>query len=70
MPEDNARLVRDNDIARLAAMSQSWVRKQRMFRRRGLDHVLDIDPVMLGSSPRYRLADVLAWLALCSKRGE
>ena len=70
MSDDNTRLVRDSYIAELASMSQSWVRKQRMFRRRGLDHVLNIDPVMLGSSPRYRLADVLAWLTSCSKRGE
>ena len=70
MSEDNARLVRDSHIAELASMSQSWVRKQRMFRRRGLKHVLNIDAVMIGASPRYRLADVLAWLASCSKRGE
>lgn len=60
---ENNVLLRDSDAAGILAMSQSWIRKQRMFRRRGLDHVLNIDPVMIGSCPRYRLADVLAWLA-------
>jgi predicted DNA-binding transcriptional regulator AlpA len=68
MSDDTNRLVRDAHIAELAAMSQSWVRKQRMFRRRGLDHVLDIDPVMIGSSPRYRLADIEGWLASRSNK--
>jgi hypothetical protein len=44
-------------------MSKSWIRKQRMYRRRGVDHVLAIDPVMIGSVPRYRLVDVEEWLA-------
>ena len=63
MSIDNARLVRDSYISDLSSMSQSWIRKQRMLRRRGLEHVLNIDPVLIGSVPRYRLADVLAWLA-------
>lgn len=63
MSEDTNRLVRDGHIAELIGMSKSWVRKQRMYRRRGDDHVLAIDPVMIGSVPRYRLADVEAWLA-------
>jgi hypothetical protein len=43
-------------------MSRPWIRKQRMSRRAGLPHVLGIDPIMIGSRPRYRLADVEAWL--------
>jgi predicted DNA-binding transcriptional regulator AlpA len=61
--DDSTRLIRDADIARLTSMSKSWVRKQRMNRRRGLPHVLTIDPVRIGSVPRYRLNDVEAWLA-------
>jgi predicted DNA-binding transcriptional regulator AlpA len=68
MPSDSNQLIRDKDVARLAAMSNSWVRKQRMYRRRGLAHVLTIDPVMIGSVPRYRLSDVEAWLASQSNR--
>ena len=33
-----------------------------MYRRAGLTHALTIDPIMIGSRPRYRLADVEAWL--------
>jgi hypothetical protein len=55
-------LVADKFIASFTSMSQSWVRKQRMYRRRGLAHVLNIDPVMIGSAPRYRLDEFDAWL--------
>jgi hypothetical protein len=34
-----------------------------MLRRRGADHVLAIDPVMIGSVPRYWWAEVQAWFA-------
>jgi predicted DNA-binding transcriptional regulator AlpA len=57
------RLLRDADIAELLGMSKSWVRKQRMLRRHGADHVLAIDPVMIGSAPRYWWAEVQAWFA-------
>jgi predicted DNA-binding transcriptional regulator AlpA len=63
VPDDTNRLLRDADIAGLLGMSKSWVRKQRMLRRRGSDHVLAVDPVMIGSAPRYWLADVQAWFA-------
>ena len=63
MSEHSNRLVRDAHIAELIGMSKSWVRKQRMYRRRGEHHVLTIDAVMIGSVPRYCLADVQAWLA-------
>lgn len=56
-------LMNDRDVSRITAMSQSWVRRQRMMRRQGLEHVFDIDPVMLGSSPRYRQSDVDSWLS-------
>jgi hypothetical protein len=68
MNTENNVLLRDSDAAGIIAMSQSWIRKQRMLRRRGLEHVLNIDPVLIGSVPRYRLADVLAWLASRSGR--
>ena len=56
------RLIGDGEVAELLSMSRSWVRKQRFLRRRGLPHVFDIDPVMIGSSPRYPLEDVEAWI--------
>ena len=60
--QGSGRLVDDACVAGLLSMSRSWVRKQRFLRRRGRPHVFDIDPVMIGSVPRYRLEDVLAWI--------
>ena len=56
------RLINDAEIARLLSMSRSWVRKQRFNRRHGLPHVFDLDPVLIGSVPRYRIEDVIAWI--------
>lgn len=55
-------LIGDGDIARFLSISKSWVRKERFSRRHGLKHTLTLDPVMIGRCPRYRLADVQAWL--------
>ena len=55
-------LINDAGIAHLACMSRSWVRKERFLRRHGQPHVLDLDPIMIGSSPRYRLDEVIAWI--------
>jgi hypothetical protein len=56
-------LCSDSDLAAVFRMSPEWVRKQRMYRRLGRPHVLTIDPVMITPrSPRYRRADVQAWL--------
>ncbi len=48
--------------------AQEWgsIRGQRFKRRHGQPNVFDVDPVMVGSVPRYRRTDVLAWL---EKRG-
>ena len=58
-----SRLVGDTKLASLLAMSNSWVRVERHKRRNGLPHTLNIDPVMVGSSPRYRVEDVEAFIA-------
>ena len=55
-------LIGDAEIAQLVSLSRSWVRKQRWSRRHGHPHAFDIDPVMIGSVPRYRLRDVLTWI--------
>ena len=55
-------LICDGDITKLIALSKSWVRKQRWLRRHGLPHEFTVDPVMIGSTPRYRLDEVLAWI--------
>ena len=56
------KLVNDLDIAGLLSISRSWVRKERFSRRHGKPHVFDVDPVLIGTSPRYRMVDVLAWI--------
>ena len=56
------RLIGDSEIASLLSMSRSWVRKQRWNRRHGHPHVFDIDPILIGSVPRYRLEAVLGWI--------
>ena len=55
------RLVNDAIIADLLSMSRSWVRKERFNRRHGLPHSFTVDPVMVGSVPRYRIEDVEAY---------
>ncbi len=59
----NSVLISDADIADMLGMSRSWVRKERFNRRRGLPHTLTIDPVMIGSTPRYRQSEVMDWVA-------
>jgi predicted DNA-binding transcriptional regulator AlpA len=56
------RLLRDKQIADILSVSSSWVRKERFNRRKGNAHVLDIDPVMIGSAPRYQLSAIEDWL--------
>jgi hypothetical protein len=58
----NNPLISDRDIAEHLSMSKSWVRQQRLLRRRGEPHFLTIDPVMIGTSPRYRVEDLDALL--------
>ena len=52
----------DKRLAARLDLSTSWVRKQRWLRRHGQDHILTIDPVMIGRSPRYKTADIEIWL--------
>ena len=55
------RLLKDKQIADLLAVSSSWVRKERFNRRHGLAHSLSIDPIMIGSVPRYRESEFRSW---------
>ena len=56
------KFLNDKTLASAMCMSQSWVRVQRYKRRKGLPHILSIDPVMIGSSPRYRMEDLEAFI--------
>lgn len=55
-------LLSDAHVAQLTSMSSSWVRNQRFKLRHGLKHSLTVAPVMVGSVPRYRQADVINWI--------
>jgi hypothetical protein len=54
--------VDDKHIAGELLVSPSWVRGQRRKRRRGLPHYLTIDPVLVGSMPRYLAEDFAEWM--------
>ncbi|CAN7163984.1 hypothetical protein LJR219_000199 [Phenylobacterium sp. LjRoot219] len=56
-------LYRDRDVAKLIGMSSSWVRGQRHLRRHGKEHVLALDPVLIGSTPLYPADELLKWVA-------
>jgi hypothetical protein len=55
-------LLADRDIARALSISPVTIRKQRFERRHGLPHWFTVDPVMVGSAPRYRASEVFAWI--------
>jgi len=55
-------LMTDRDIAKRLSFSESWVRQQRSNRRHGRPHVLALDPVYVGDSPRYPREEFEAWL--------
>jgi hypothetical protein len=54
--------VTDSWLAIQLQMAVSTIRSQRFKRRHGLDHWLDLAPVYIGSKPRYRRTDAIAWL--------
>ncbi len=61
MSKREDRFVRDAEIAAYLRVSCSWVRKQRMYRMRGIPHFFSVDPVYIGSMPRYRADAFRAW---------
>jgi len=66
MPE----MLNDKDIAHCLRVSPEWVRQERFRRRHGKPHCLDMDPVLVGSKPRYLSKDFQAWLAGVEARKE
>lgn len=61
--DEKQEFFNDKDIARRFGFSPEWVRQDRFHRRHGRRHVLNFDPVMIGSKPRYRSEDVEALIA-------
>ncbi len=66
---DKIEFLNDKAIAARVRFSVEWVRQQRHRRRHGLDHAFTVDPVMIGTKPRYRADEVEAWLDHVAKRG-
>ena len=60
--ETDTIFVDDRWFADRIGMKQSTIRSERFKRRHGLPHWLTVDSVLIGSKPRYRLSDALAWL--------
>lgn len=63
------KLLCDKDVAILVSMSPSWVRVQRFKRKAGIEHSFTVDPVFIGSSPRYKPEDILNWISSLSSGG-
>ena len=55
------RYLADRDVASILSVSTAWLRKQRYLRKNGMDHILEVDPIYLGRSPRYRESEILNW---------
>lgn len=53
----------DKDVARKLNLSPSWVRVQRLKRRRGEPHILNVDARYIGSCPRYVRPEIDAFVA-------
>ena len=53
--QDDTTFIDDKWFANRVGMKYSTIRSERFKRRHGLPHWLTIDPVMIGSKPRYRL---------------
>ena len=68
--EDTTTFVDDQWIAERIGMKVPTIRSQRFKRRHGLPHWLDLDPVMTGSKPRYRLSSALEWLLRRGQQSE
>ena len=58
----NDQLLADAAVARVLALSPATIRQQRYRRQHNLPHWFTVDPVMIGSAPRYRASEVSAWI--------
>ncbi len=63
------KLLCDKEVAAIVGMSPSWVRVQRFKRKSGTEHSFTVDPVFIGSSPRYKQEDIQIWLSTLNNGG-
>ena len=60
---DKSEFITDAWLANQLQMAVATIRSQRFKRLHGNDHWLTIDPVYIGSKPRYRRSDAIEWLS-------
>jgi len=65
-PDRMAPLIDDAAVAKILCMAPATIRVQRFRRRSALPHWLTVDPIYIGSRPRYRQQDIAGWLETCS----
>ena len=63
MTETIIQFYSDKQVAALFGVSTSWVRLQRFNRRHGKAHVFDVDPVLMGATPRYLRTDIESFMS-------
>lgn len=61
-PTSSSEFVTDAWLADQLQMAVATIRSQRYKRLHDLDHWLDLAPVYLGSRPRYRRSEALAYI--------
>ena len=61
-PSEDSEFVTDSWLADQLQMAVATIRSQRFKRRHGEDHWLDLDATYIGSKPRYRRTEAIAWL--------
>lgn len=61
-PTSSSEFVTDAWLAEQLQIAIATIRSQRFKRLHGLDHWLDLPPVYIGSKPRYRRSEALAWI--------
>jgi hypothetical protein len=61
-PTLSSEFVTDSWLAEQLQMAVATIRSQRFKRLHGHDHWLDIAPTYIGSRPRYRRSEALAWI--------
>jgi hypothetical protein len=57
----------DAEIAERLRLKPGTIRKERYNRRHGLPHWFTVDPIMIGSMPRYKASEFEDCLAAQSK---
>ena len=61
-PTSSSEFVTDAWLADQLQMAVATIRSQRFKRLHGLDHWLGLAPIYIGSRPRYRRSEALAWI--------